>query len=353
MQSIQSNALEPTRSELKNASPVQKMIRLLPTYGLVVLTLALIILFSLALPNTFPTLLNLRSIISDKAIIALLSLGAMIPMAAGRIDLTVGYGIVLWHILAISLQTMFGIPWPVAVLIVLALGVLMGVLNGLLVEVAKIDSFIATLGTGTILYSLALWHTGGRQVVGMVPASFYALNGTMVLGLPITGFYVLVIALVMWLALEYLPVGRYLYAIGASPKAAALNGIPVRRFVIGSFIVSGFLTALTGVLLASKLRIGQASVGLEYLLPALVGAFLGSTTIKPGRVNVWGTLIGVIILAVGISGIQQFGGSFWVEPLFNGVTLLVAIGIAGYAQRKRSSAQKAAPQQNPPAHQPK
>ena len=77
------------------------------------------------------------------------------------------------------------------------------------------------------------------------------------------------------------------------------------------------------------------AVGLEFLLPALVGAFLGSTTIKPGRVNVWGTLVGVVILAIGISGIQQLGGSFWVEPLFNGLTLLVAIGIAGYAQRKR------------------
>ncbi len=144
----------------------------------------------------------------------------------------------------------------------------------------------------------------------------------------------------MWVIFEYTPLGRYLYAIGASPTAAALNGIPVRKFVMGSFIASGVLTAMAGVLLASKLRIGQASVGLEYLLPALVGAFLGSTTIKPGRVNVWGTLIGVAILAVGISGIQQFGGSFWVEPLFNGATLLIAIGIAGYAQRKRGAAQK-------------
>jgi ribose transport system permease protein len=348
MQSIQSNALEPTRHELKQLSFGQKVVRLIPTYGLVLLTIFLIILFSILLPTTFPTLLNVRSIVSDKAIIALLSLGAMIPMAAGRIDLTVGYGIVLWHILAISLQTVYGVPWPVAVLIVLCLGAIMGVLNGLLVEVAKIDSFIATLGTGTILYALALWHTGGRQVVGVVPDGFYKLNSTMIFGLPITGYYVLAIGLVMWLIFEYLPIGRYLYAIGASPKAAALNGIPVRKFVIGAFVASGVLTALTGVLLASKLRIGQASVGLEFLLPALVGAFLGSTTIKPGRVNVWGTLIGVMILAVGISGIQQFGGSFWVEPLFNGVTLLVAIGIAGYAQRKRGAAQKAPQQQIPP-----
>jgi ribose transport system permease protein len=341
MQSLQSNALEPTRSDLKGLSTGARILRLLPTYGLVILTVLLILLFSLLLPTTFPTLLNVRSIISDKAIIAILSLAAMIPMAAGRVDLTVGYGIVLWHILAISLQTMYGFPWPVAVIVVLLLGAGMGVLNGLLVEVAKIDSFIATLGTGTVLYALALWHTGGRQIVGVVPDGFYALNSTFIFGLPITGFYVLAIAIALWLALEYLPLGRYLYAIGASPKAAALNGIPVRRYVMGSFIASGTLAALAGVLLAAKLRIGQASVGLEYLLPALVGAFLGSTTIKPGRVNVWGTLIGVTILAVGISGIQQFGGSFWVEPLFNGVTLLVAIGIAGYAQRKRGAAQKA------------
>ena len=337
MPGIESNAVEPTKDELAGLSPVKKAIRLLPTYGLVILMFGLILLFSLTLPNTFPTMLNARAILSDKAIIAMLSLAAMIPMVAGRIDLTVGYGIVLWHILAISLQTIYGVPWPVAVLIVLALGVAVGFLNGLLVEVARIDSFIATLGTGTIVYALALWHTGGRQMVGVLPDAFYALNGTFVFGLPITAFYVLAITVTLWVILEYTPIGRYLYAIGANQRAAELNGIPTRKFVIGAFVTSGLLTALAGVLLASKLRIGQASVGLEFLLPALVGAFLGSTTIKPGRVNVWGTIVGVMILAVGISGIQQFGGSFWVEPMFNGTTLLIAIGIAGYAQRKKGA----------------
>ncbi|TIS41377.1 MAG: ABC transporter permease, partial [Mesorhizobium sp.] len=178
MNSIKSTALEPTRSELAGLSYGQKAARYLPVYGLPILTLLLILLFSLLLPRTFPTLLNLRSIVSDKAIIALLSLAAMIPMASGRIDLTVGYGIVLWHILAISLQTAFGVPWPLAVLIVILLGVLTGFINGLLVEVARIDSFIATLGTGTVLYALAMWYTGGRQVVGVLPDGFLSLNGT-------------------------------------------------------------------------------------------------------------------------------------------------------------------------------
>ena len=118
--------------------------------------------------------------------------------------------------------------------------------------------------------------------------NFYQLSGKFVLGLPITGFYVAVIAVALWVVLRFTPIGRYLYAIGAKQKAAELNGIPTRKLVVGAFVASGTLAAVAGVLLASKLRIGQASVGLEFLLPALVGAFLGSTTIKPRRVNVWG-----------------------------------------------------------------
>ncbi len=335
MQSIKSTALEPTRAELAGMGARERTAKLLPVYGLPILTVLLILFFSLLLPATFPTMLNLRSILGDKAIIAMLSLAAMIPMMAGRIDLTVGYGIVLWHIMAIALQTQFGLSWPVVVLIVLAMGCFLGLLNGLLVELAQIDSFIATLGTGTVLYALALWYTEGRQVIGMLPKGFTSIYTLMPFGIPIAAYYVLTLALLLWIVTEYLPVGRYLYAIGANPRAAALNGIPTRRFVIGAFVASGLIGAVAGIVLAARLRIGQASVGLEYLLPALVGAFLGSTTIRPGRVNVWGTIAGVAILAVGISGIQQLGGAFYVEPLFNGVTLLLAIGLAGYAQRKR------------------
>lgn len=336
MESIKSTALEPTPRELAGLSLLQRVVRLLPVYGLPILTVVLVVLFSILLPLTFPTMLNLRSVLGDKSIICILALAAMVPMMAGRIDLTVGYGIVMWHVLAISLQTRYGLDWLPAVLIVLALGALLGLINGLLVEIARIDSFIATLGTGTVLYSLALWHTGGRQVIGALPPIFTSLYTTNLFGLPIAAFYVLAISFMLWIVADYLPIGRMLYAIGANQRAASLNGIRTRRFVIGAFVTSGVLGAFAGIVLAAKLRIGQASVGLEFLLPALVGAFLGSTTIRPGRVNVWGTVVGVTILAVGISGIQQFGGAFYVEPLFNGTTLLVAIGIAGYAQRRRA-----------------
>ncbi len=333
---LKSTALEPGPGALRGLSPVARLLALLPVYGLVVLTVLLAILFSVLLPDTFPTWLNARSIMSDKAVVALLSLAATVPMMTGKIDLTVGYGVVLWHILAISLQ-IAGLPWPVAALVVLLLGTLFGFLNGLLVEVAQIDSFIATLGTGTVTYAIALWWTGGQQVIGRLAPSFFRVDTASLLGIPIPACYVAVLAFVLWVLTTYTPLGRYLYAIGANPRAAELNGIPTRRYVMLAFMTSGLITALAGVVLAARLRLGQASVGLEYLLPALVGAFLGSTTITPGRVNIWGTVVGVIILAIGISGIEQLGGAFWVEPAFNGATLLVAIGLAGWTGRRRAS----------------
>src|SRR5712691_9204614 len=338
MQSLKSNALEPTRSDLATLSRGQAIVRVLPIYGLPILTVLLIAFFSYLLPQSFPTAINARSILSDKGIIALLSLAAMVPMMAGRIDLTIGFGIVMWHILAITLQVRYGFPWPLACLVVVLCGGVSGLINGLLVEVAQIDSFIATLGTGTILYALALWHTDGRQVIGELPQGFVNLNGLSILSVPMPAVYALVLAVALWIMTERMPLGRHIYAIGANEKAAALNGIPVRAYVIGVFVASGMIAGLAGCVLAAKLRIGQANVGLDYLLPALVGAFLGSTTIKPGRVNVWGAIFGVLILAVGISGIQQLGGAFFVEPLFNGTTLVISIALAAFAQRRRTVA---------------
>lgn len=309
--------------------------RMFAVQGLLILTVLLVVVFTFLLPDTFFTALNARAILSQKSVTALVSLALMIPVATGNFDLSVGFGIGLSHILVIGLQVHMGVPWPLAVAIVCAIGLLIGLINGLLVEFGHIDSFIATLATGTILYGISNWYTSGQQIIGALPAGFVAINGASVAGIPAPAFYVLAAAVVLWIAFEYLPVGRYLYAIGANPRAAELSGIPRRRFVIAAFMASGLLVSLAGVMLASQLQVGQSSIGPEYLLPAFVGVFLGSTTVHPGRVNVWGTIVAVLILAVGISGIQQLGSSFFVEPLFNGATLIVAVGLAGYAARRR------------------
>jgi ribose transport system permease protein len=309
--------------------------QILGPYGLLLLTVLLFIFFSLLLPSTFPTPLNMRTILSDKSIVAFLSLAAVIPLSTNKFDLSIGFGVGLAHILVIGLQVQFGVPWPAAVLLVLLIGLAVGTINGLLVEAAQIDSFIATLGTGSILYAISFAYTGGRQIVGVLPAQFIAINGSAPFGIPAPAIYVVLLGVALWIAFEYLPIGRYLYAIGSNPRAAELSGIPKHRYVILAFAASGLITASAGVVLGSKLQIGQANVGNEFLLPAFVGALLGSTAIRVGRVNVWGTLVAVAVLAVGISGIEQLGSSFFVEPLFNGTTLLIAVGLAGFAARRR------------------
>jgi len=304
------------------------------THGLLILTILFIILFSILLPSTFPTALTLQAILSNQSTVALLALAEMIVIAAGQFDLSIGYGIGLMHILAVGLQVKSGLPWEVTVVLVLAAGAGIGLVNGLLVQVARIDSFIATLGVGTIVYGISNWYTNGQQIVGVLPNGFLAISGS-ILGVPTPALYVAVAAIGLWIAFEFLPVGRYIYALGSNPRAAELTGIPRGRYTVGVFVASGLLTAVAGIALAARLQVGQSNIGAEYLLPAFVGALLGATSVRPGRVNVWGTIVAVLILAVGISGIQQLGGAFFVEPLFNGTTLVVAVGLAGYASRRR------------------
>lgn len=331
--SVKSTALE-ERVSLQRDGLAPWLTQMGTRYGLLLLSVVLILLFSVT-TDSFASLLTVQAILASKSKIALLALAATITMIVGKIDLNVGFGIVLWHILAINLQVASGLSWEMACVIVLIVAAIYGLLNGILVAIADIDSFVATLGSGTVLYAVALWYSGGRQIVGNLPDAFVALHHTEIMGIPVVAFYVLTIAVVLWLVTENMPLGRCMYAVGGNPTAARLNGISVNRYIIGSFVASSVLTGFTGILIAAEQGVGQASVGMDFLLPALVGAFLGSTTIRPGRVNVWGTVVGVAILAIGIAGIQQFGGAFWVEPLFNGATLLLAITLAGYAQRRR------------------
>jgi len=309
--------------------------KLIANQALLLLTIVLIALFSAIMPRTFPTLLTVQSILSDKAIVAFLALAEMTVIAANQFDLSVGFMVSLLHALAIGLMVNAHLPWPLVCAVILATGVAIGALNGVLVRFAKIDSFIATLGVGTVAYGLSGWYTGGEQIIGDLPSGFLALDHTRLAGVPLPAVLLLVLAAVMWVVFEFLPAGRYLYVIGANERTAELTGIRVNRYVIGAFMVSGVVTAFASLVLAARIQVGQSNVGQEFLLPAFVGALLGATTVRPGRVNVWGTVVAVLILAVGISGIEQLGGAFWVEPAFNGATLLIAIGLAGWTGRRR------------------
>ena len=294
--------------------------------------------FSAQRPDTFPTAFTFTSLASSRSIYALAALAVMIPLAANRFDLSVAGTIGLSQIRAIGLQTQQGLPWPLACLGVLAVGLAVGLVNALLVAYVRIHAFIATLGTSSVLIGLLPWYTQGRQVVGDLPDAFVIaarLPGTPV---PMALDYVLVLATILWLVFEHTPFGRALYVIGDNPRAAALNGIPEPRYVALAFLASGAVSALAGIVLQAQLRIGQSTVGQEFLLPAFAAALLGATTIRPGRVNVWGTVTAVAVLAVTVAGPNQLGAPFFVEPSFNGLMLTLAVGLSVTAARRRECA---------------
>lgn len=318
--------------------------RAISVWGLLVLLVLLVIVFSLLKPDTFLTYFNIRSILSNKSVQALAALSVFIPMVANQFDLSAGFNIGISQVLAIGLQGQ-GWPWWAAVLAVLLMGMLVGLVNGILITRVKINSFIATLGTGTVLYGLNAWYTGGQQVLASLPDAFLAISGNIWI-IPAPAMYALVVSLLLWIVFEYLPLGRYLYVLGASPRAAELNGISARKYITLAFIAAGTLAAFAGVVLQSQLQVGQSSVGQEYLLPAFTAALLGATSIRPGRVNVWGTVLAVAVLAVTVAGLNQLGAPFFVEPLFNGSMLILAVGLAVQVaqrrQRRGTEADKAA-----------
>lgn len=338
--SVSSTALEPPRG-----APWYR--KLTTVYGLVVLTVLLFAVFAIARPDTFATLLNFRLLASSKSVLLILALAVTIPMVAGKIDLSIGYGVGLWQVMALSFQLM-GLDYRISILLCLVGGAVIGLMNALLVELAQVDAFIATLATGQVIYALTFWHTGGRQITDSGGVRAVAFDGISRWSLgPIPGPFILavVLGIALWVVLDHLPIGRYLYAVGANPRAAELTGIPRRRYVVGAMVASGVLVAVAGVLISSRSSgVAQSNIGPEYLLPALTAAFLGSTTIRPGRTNSIGTIVGVAIATIGISGLQQLlPGRFYLEPLFNGLTLVAAITIASLTSRRRVAQAKADP----------
>ncbi|MFM7871247.1 MAG: ABC transporter permease, partial [Actinomycetota bacterium] len=178
----------------------------------------------------------------------------------------------------------------------------------------------------------AVWRSNNRSLLGF-PDAFNDLSTQWFGGLNKTVLVGLVLAVVMWFVLEHTALGRYLFATGGAREAARLAGVQTDRYLWGSLVTSATFAALAGVLLSSQFGSSQAQSGAPYLLPAFAAAFLGSTQFKR-RFNVWGTVLAVFVLQSGVKGLQLAGvSSTWVESLFFGVALIVAVGFSAYRKR--------------------
>jgi ribose transport system permease protein len=301
--------------------------------GVPVLLVVLILVFALALPATFPTMRNGAGILSTEAVGLMLAFGALVPLVCGEFDLSIGYVLSFSSMLVAVLTVNEGWNVWLASVVTIVVAALLGALNAVLVRFFRISSFIATLASGTVLSGLTLLISNSTIVTGDLPAGFVGIGSGGPGGVAPAVFLALAVGLVLYYVLEHTPAGRRMEAIGQGRDAARLAGVKVGRLVVVSLVVSGGVAGLCGVVNTATQGSADPGVGPGFLLPALAAAFLGATTIRPGRFNVIGTLLSVLLLAVGVNGLSQLGTPQWVGPVFNGGVLLLAVGAAQLRRR--------------------
>lgn len=293
---------------------------------------ALAIFFAFA-ADSFLSTQTMRTVASEQAVTAIVALGLTVALAAGVFDLSISGSMGLAAVVVSKLMAESGWPIVLAIVVTLMICSLIGLFNALLVLRLRIHPFIATLGTQSVLTALIYVVSDNKNILG-IPSSFRAIASKQVFSIPIPVFYVIALTLVLWYVMAYTPVGRRLYATGGSPEVARLAGIKTSRYVIGAFLTSAVVAGGAGIIVTARIGTGSPELGPSYLLPAFAAGFLGSTQFKPGRFNPWGTVVAVYLLATGVKGLVLMGADFWVPDLFNGLALIVAVGLSNMQRRQ-------------------
>jgi ribose transport system permease protein len=309
-------------------------------HAVVLLLAAMIVLFSVLSQTggVFRSEANLRALLSNQAVIALVALASIVPLIAGQIDLSVGPVAGLCGLLSAGLSANDGYPALLAIGIGIGVGAIVGLVNGILIAYLNVGAIVATLGTATLIQAIASWYSKDQTIVAGIPRLFISLGAGNIGGIPRTVYYLVGVSALLYYALQQTPFGRHLYYIGENRQAIELLGIPVKAYICGSFIVSGVIGAAAGVLQVAIAGSASPQVGPGFTLPALAAAFLGATTIRPGRFNVVGTLTAIFLVAVIVNGLTLLGAADWMQPAVNGASLLVAVVVGAVARRRRSAA---------------
>jgi ribose transport system permease protein len=309
--------------------------RVFARWGLLLVFVVVFGGFSAWLPGKFPTGGNVQDILTSQPPGIFIAFAAMLVLVVGEFDLSLGATLGIAQYLVLKLITHYGLSWEAAIVATLGVGAAIGLANAIAVIGLGINSFIATIGIATILDGLTQWISSGSEpLFGGAPKGFTTLAQTKhLVVLPV--YYALVAAVALWVLLEFTLLGRQMRATGANRSAAKLSGIRTGRARAMAFVLAGILAAAGGILVTAQVGAADATSGPSFLLPAYAAAFLGATAIRPGFFNVWGTVIAIFLVAVGITGLQLKGVETWVTPVFNGSVLLLAVTVSNVAAAQR------------------
>lgn len=312
-------------------------VKILENYALLILTVVVFLFFTFlpASSNTFPTVNNINVILGSQAVVSLVAIAALFPLISGYFDFSLGAIAATSQVFTAGLMANNGLPLWLAIVISIALSCFIGVVNGFFITKLEMSPFVTTLGMSTLLAGILIWYTGGKTIISGIDPAITKFGSFRILGLPAVVYVVLVVAAIAWYFFTHTPYGRSLYAIGSNAASAKLVGIRVDRNVWWAFIVAGGISGVAGVLQLSRIGSASAGGGTDLLFPALAAVFLGATAITPGFFNVIGTIIGAVFVSLSVSGLTLSGASGWASNVFNGLALLVAVGLSTYLGRKR------------------
>lgn len=312
-------------------------VRLAERFGLVVLWAVVAVIFAVVAPTTFPTLANFSTIFGTQAVLLVLALGLLVSLSVGEFDLSVASVMGFATVLVALLSAQDHWPLLAAIAVTLVVGVGAGVVNALLVVRGGISSFVVTLGTGTLLTGLG-YGISNSETIGGIPSGLITAVSKQFLDLPLAFYYGVVLCVLLWYVFNYVPLGRHLVFVGEGREVARLSGLRVQRIRAGALITCSLIATLAGIMQAGVVGAADPSGGPTYLLPAFASAFLGATAIRPGRFNAWGTFVAVYFLVTGITGLQLLGYTGWVQNVWYGGSLVVAVAVARFAEVRRRAA---------------
>ena len=294
--------------------------------------LLLIAGFGIANPSVFLTAATFQTMLGSQAVLLVLTLALIVPLTAGDYDLSVAGVLTLSAMMVAILNVQHGWPIWAAIVAALAMGLLVGLVNGLVMVFFGIESLIVTLGMGTLLTGITLWASDSATISGISQGLVDYVIVKRFAGISLAFYYAIALCAILWWVLEYTSIGRRLLFVGRGRSVSKLSGVRVGRVRIGALMGSAALAALAGVLYAGTSGGADPSSGSSLLLPAFAAAFLGATSIMPGRFNPWGTAIAVYFLVTGITGLQLMGVQSYVQQLFYGGALLVAVALSQLAR---------------------
>lgn len=302
-------------------------------YGALIVLALLVIVFTIVSPDFFLTWNNIVQIFNQSALSAIIACGLTIVLATNQFDLSVGNVASLSGVVVAFLM-IHGFSIPVAILITLAIGIIVGVVNSLLVTRLGVNALVATLGVGSVAVGLNYFISGGAaQPFGSVVPQFSEISVGTWAGVPRNVYYMVVVVAALWLLLNRTDLGRNMQAVGGNSEAARLAGVGVNSTTSAAFVICSVCAVITGILLASVVGSGQPTGGDGYTLSAFAAAFLGTAVLREGQFHIVGTLVGVVTVATGFNGLALAGVPSYVQFLFQGLVLIAAVSFSTVARK--------------------